>query len=76
MTNLLKILILTAFISGCSTTYIGEPLPLPAPLVDIKLPRGSLDCVSPEGKAALVKRDRAKDARIKTLRGTIESTHK
>jgi hypothetical protein len=74
--KMLTLTILTVFISGCGTTvYVTKPLPLPEPLTEIKVPKGSLDCVSDEGKKALIRRDRVKDERIQTLRDIIKSTH-
>jgi len=75
--KMLSLMILIAFISGCTTTvYVTDPLSLPNPLKEIKVPKGLLDCVPDEGKKALIRRDKAKDKRIQTLRGIIESTHK
>ncbi len=74
--KLLMIMISTVFMTSCgSVTYVTDPLSLPTPLKVIKVPRGTLDCVPSEGKKSLIKRDKAKDERIKTLRNIIKSTY-
>lgn len=74
----IKSILLTATIllSGCASpipTVVALPLP---PAVEYpKVEAGSLDCLTDANYKILVKRDRLKSQRIKTLTKIIESTH-